>query len=99
MQLVTLLCIFAGILTAICECEADEAEFCEQVIKGRSQTGGNAVVILHNLIDHGGDLTVVHAARVLRLVAEDPSVRTPSFLSSQGLLSRALINEVKFTNH
>jgi len=67
-------------LTAICECEADEAEFCEQVIKGRSQTGGNAVVILHTLLDHGGDLAVVHAARVLRLVAEDPSVSL--FISS-----------------
>ena len=72
----------SGILTAICECEAEEeVEYCEQVIKGRSLTGTNALVVLHNLLDQGGEPAMAYSARVLRLVAQDPMVSLPTHVS------------------
>ena len=61
----------SGILSAIAEPE----EYKEQVIKGKTQGGSNALVVLHAQLDHGGDLACCSSAQILRLVAEDPAVR------------------------
>mmetsp|Transcript_37614 Transcript_37614/g.94986 ORF Transcript_37614/g.94986 Transcript_37614/m.94986 type:complete len:633 (-) Transcript_37614:222-2120(-) len=65
--------ICAGILLALCTSGGEEA--CEAVVKGRS--GGNtAPVVLHALLRDARDKMRVYAARVLRLVAEQPASRS-----------------------
>ncbi len=60
-----------GILTALCEGEA----FREQVIRGKSSLGNNGPSVLHAHLEEAGvDIMRSYAARILRLVAEDPSV-------------------------
>ena len=54
---------------------AEPEEYKEQVIKGRTQGGNNAVTVLHGQLEHGGDLARCYSAQILRLVAEDPAVR------------------------